>query len=787
MKMPRQLASALAAAALALASSTPQTQAQVISNTFVFNFPTTGPTEAAFNSAWISWYNSPGNNTPIMVDPSTGVSSPVPGSNTGDNGSLEVISPLAGGTQNVFFGTFANDVANPYDFSTLADTTNYASISFDMLVAPGTPLNTNDSPPDYGTIGVGIINTSYAYKQLSEDPNGVTIPASASTVWYHVSVPILQSQDLGDVPGICLDLNSYGGYPLFTTTNWIANIAINQPPAATYPDFVSPTFQFATSNDVAPIYGADNADSFPTPFTTTAWYTPGTGTNFVEWSTNTPPYAPTGGSLYVASQFEPGDNNLTIFLPFDTNWMWYADDTNVVINLYQYTAINLDVMWDTNNSTISIDTFNAAGDINGFPIGTIGNPPLVNDETCGSTTTFVPDAASNGWVHISCPLNNLKPADNQCIGLWFKKYVSSGSAGTVAFWVDNITFTGGIIPSHPNQPTLSIAKPVPGLQCNFTGTAGNAQYDREMICTGNSGYTFVDAGPVTYSMSIGYSGTTTGGAWLALDQNGTETEPDWVDPSIIVFSIANNAAGATVTEMVKTNNANENGDLYDASDPVFTTKSSVLGTWSFTITGNTNILCTAPDGETTNLPIGLSLTSAEVESIFPVANGMYVYFGAMGGGAASEGSRWVITKSSVSGAVSTPLSENWVAEANTGSGATGGQAGPAGSGGNTLPGQNSPWTGNVSGFLWNDTSDSSTSRGIYLLGTNTPFVLDWTAAGGNGATVLTNATLNPNTWGTNTALTTDAYLEATYFSSEVDATNLPPDGDFFFSLVNSPQ
>jgi hypothetical protein len=717
-----------------------------------------------------------------MDDPSTGVANPVPGGNTTDNGSLMVISPLAGGTQNVFFGCFAEGV---YNFNTLADTADYDSISFDILVAPGTPLDTNDSPADYGTIGVGIITTGYAYKQLSADANGVTIPASASTAWYHVSVPIIQSQALGNVPGICLSLNSYGGYPLFTTTNWIANIAINQPPAATYPDFVSPTFQFAITNDVAAIYGADNADTTP-PFTTTQWYG-GVGTNFVEWSSNTPPYASTGGSLYVSSQIEPDDNNITIFIPFDTNYIWYADDTNVVIDLSHYTAINLDVMWDTNNSTISIDDFNSYGDINGFPIGTIGNPPLVADETCGSATTFVPDAASNGWVHISCPLTSLKPADDQCIGVWFKKYAGSVTAGTVAFWVDNITFTGGVIPVHPNQPTLSIAKPSLGLQCNFTGTAGNAAYDREMICTGNSSYTFVDAGSVTYSMTVGAAGPAEGGAWLALDQDGTATEPDWNDPSIIVFSIANNAAGATMTEMVKTNNADQNGDLYDASDPVFTTKSSAVGTWSFTISGNTNILCTAPDGETTNLAIGLSLTSADVESLFPASSGMFVYFGAMGGGAGSEGSRWVISQCSVTGGVSAPFTENWVAEANTGSGANGGEAGPAGSGGNTLPGQNQPWTGSVSGVLWTDTSDSSTSRGLYLIGTNTPYVLDWTALGGANATVLTNATLNPNTWGTNTALTAGSYLESTYFSSEVDVTNLPPGGDFFFSLENSPQ
>ena len=135
-----------------------------------------------------------------------------------------MVSPLAGGNQNVFFGAFASNSVSPYDFNVEANLADYTNISMDILVAPGTPLSGNGN---YGTIGVGIINTDAepCYLQLGS----ATIPASASSAWYHIVVPINQAALDGnvDVPGISLDINSFGGYPLFTFTNWLDNISLN--------------------------------------------------------------------------------------------------------------------------------------------------------------------------------------------------------------------------------------------------------------------------------------------------------------------------------------------------------------------------------------------------------------------------------------------------------------------------------------------------------------------------------------------------------------------------------
>jgi hypothetical protein len=192
----------------------------VITNTFTFTFAT-GGAPANFNSSWVSWYNAPGNNTHIPVDVT------MDASNNAASGSLKVVSPLnqPNGTQNVFFGTFASNVNNAYDFSVGANLTLYSNISFDIRVAPGTPLSGSGN---YGSIGVGFISTNYYYEQFGAS---VAIPASASSQWVHLSVPIVLTQsNLSNVPGLAFDINSYSGYPLFTITNWIDNISANSAP-----------------------------------------------------------------------------------------------------------------------------------------------------------------------------------------------------------------------------------------------------------------------------------------------------------------------------------------------------------------------------------------------------------------------------------------------------------------------------------------------------------------------------------------------------------------------------
>lgn len=234
-------------AILTLIASASECWAQTITNTFTFTFATGGQT-SDFNSTWVYWYSSPGNNTPIKVDPKTDASNPTPGANTSTSGSLFVVSPLAGGTQDVFFGMFASNSASPYSFNVEADLNYYTNISFDILVAPGTPLS---SQGNYGNIGVGIINTIYGYYQIGS----ATIPSTASSAWDHIVIPInqstLPSSDV-TVPGLTFDINSYSNsYPLFTFTNWLDNISLNASPYTPPPP----------STNATAVIGIDNGSS----------------------------------------------------------------------------------------------------------------------------------------------------------------------------------------------------------------------------------------------------------------------------------------------------------------------------------------------------------------------------------------------------------------------------------------------------------------------------------------------------------------------------------------------
>jgi hypothetical protein len=393
------------------------------------------------------------------------------------------------------------------------------------------------------------------------------------------------------------------------------------------------------------------------------------------------------------------------------------------------------------------------------------------------------------------------------IGLWFKKYYGGTETATAAFWVDNITFDGAIIPPPTAEyPTLSIAKTVPGVQMQFTGGAsGNSEYDREHLATGSGTYSFVGApSPVTYSVtyaSIPPAVPPTTYACVDFDPTeGTTAEEDWDDPTLLRIQIVRNtnvsgfgsSVGSLVTLECKTNTPNNNGDLYDASNPSWTNSSNPEGTWSFAISGNTSIQITAPDNETKTLPFPLSLTSAEVAdpSLFGTGT-MFVYFGAQGNGGAGEGSRYVISACSISGGGLTGFTENFVAEAAAGDpGPQGTVAAPAG--------RSTTWTPIIAGsganaITWYDADDTTAtypivqqgvtgdlSRSLYLLGADTPFMLTWTGNVGPGFLVMTNTSLTAADFSSNADLTTDAYLDASYYSVDVSTNDLPPAGVNWF-------
>ena len=103
---------------------------------------------------------------------------------------------------------------------------NYSNIEFDIHIPMGTPTNTDGN---FGTLGVGIINTAYGYKQAGQ----ITIPGSATNGWAHFSV--LVDKTIANAAGIAFDYANYGGYPTNNVTNYLDNIQLNLSPVKTPP------------------------------------------------------------------------------------------------------------------------------------------------------------------------------------------------------------------------------------------------------------------------------------------------------------------------------------------------------------------------------------------------------------------------------------------------------------------------------------------------------------------------------------------------------------------------
>jgi hypothetical protein len=729
-------------------------------------------------------FNKPSEVTPFAFNDSNGVTAATNEWSSEDSQGL----PFSGSMKVVIgYTPKAQGATYQYNLPAKTNLAGYTALEFDVKVDPATVLDQYGFGTD---LQPGVATTNSGYNAIFMQLN----VATTNDGWQHVIVPAssLDGTHWNGLTGVFFQIADYNETTNATAILYIDNIRFtSNAPGNTYPNYTNATFQFNDSSSVAGVYGDQNQAWYPTGATVT-------------WSTNDSKGYTNSGSMYISGAFAMG-NNLILGIPFDTNFLAnIGADTNTVINAYNYTNIELDILWDTNASTIDIGTFNTAGDIGGFPIGALTEPNDGQLEICGSPTTLVPVAASNSWQHISCPITALQPGAKETVGLWFKKYYGGSLTGTVAFWIDNVTFDGGVIPAPTAQyPTLSIANTVPGLQLQFTGgTSGNTEYDREHLATSTGAYSFVGASsPVTYSVtyaSVPPQVPPTTYACIDFDPTeGTTAEEDWDDPTLFRISITRtnftgSPFGSLVTLECKTNAPDNNGDLYDASDPAWTNASNPEGTWSFTISGNNSVQITAPDNETKTLPFPLSLTSAQVanSSLFGTGT-MFVYFGAQCNGAGGEGSRWVISGCSISGGGLTGFNENFAAEAAAGDpGPQGTVASPGGSASTWTPKIAGSGANPISWYVASDTSQTyptvqngvtgNLSRSLYLLGPGTPITLTWTDNVSPGFLVMTNTSLTEADFGSNMDLTSSAYLDATTFSVDVSTNDLPPAPENWF-------
>ncbi len=239
---------------------------------------------------------------------------------------------------------------------------------------------------------------------------------------------------------------------------------------------------------------------------------------------------------------------------------------------------------------------------------------------------------STNWVHLEFPVK--APGDK--VHHLTLKLGENNLTNTVIYNVDNIRWTESAVEIPP--PTLAIETAKPGLNL----TAGSpGQYDRQNIKTVAPGLGWVGSGePVSYSVTVkefpsaaNYAAFQTH-LYLVPGTPGTESSPDWNEPTVIYIAIQAEASGAGVaTFRYKTNAPNSNGpggNGYFNTDPTkgfvgqlgTVRGASIAGTWTFTFANDTQVTLTAPDGTTTvvNLP-------AEDAALF--SGDVTVYYGVM--------------------------------------------------------------------------------------------------------------------------------------------------------------
>jgi hypothetical protein len=496
-----------------------------------------------------------------------------------------------------------------------------------------------------------------------------------------------------------------------------------------------------------------------------------------------------GGSLYIVSQDDTNsDTPLNPFICIAGGNPWYNAGT---VDLTQYKSIDFDIKWD-NTSALTIDQYNntgtwptnygPAGNFNGDPYQKGFNIKAVSPNgpsfiQLGSTN--IPTAASNGWVHMSFPINPATAGISFVNGIDFEKYISGNYKQilgppwpTAKFWIDNVVLKGTAGPPPP--PTISpLSKTTKGLNVIFNSSG---QYDRHSArLIGNTGKSWVGhatvANPVSYSFTMnGFpkDGVTAGsGAYLFLIPNpiAHDNAPDYNETNCVIASLQQGITNSTLTFQYKVNEAYGNNMQYGQNGytnipgswngvtpnylesgvlGTVSTLGSTIGKWSIIFTSDTNITMIAPDNSTTNfvMPTYNVGNFAEVSSFD-------VYLGGQPNQAITFNEAVVYSNFAISNTV-TPFYDNFLADT-------------------TLNTTN-----------W-DTSVSASPSGVLVVPATAPYWATWTLpAGGYG--LETGSTLSSFASWTSPSMYPVVGLNGAD-SQLIDSSELPAGNTAFFNLI----
>jgi hypothetical protein len=327
----------------------------------------------------------------------------------------------------------------------------------------------------------------------------------------------------------------------------------------------------------------------------------------------------------------------------------------------------------------------------------------------------IPLTATN-WTHVVLPIDPTTSGMASINGIYIKMWSDGHLTNTWTAFFDNLEVQAipTNIPPRP-PPTLSLAKPVPGLA--FVAASGG-QYDRQEIRTTGSNYAWYGAsGPVSYSFDIVKLGESAPSGFAAFMHlipgmpDPTRPDSDWHETNVLMLTVQNNADGSASSALrYKTNSFESNGHLYDTGFLGGVGSSTPLGTWTLTFNNDSDFTLTSPSGEklTTNLP-------PEVVSIFKDAStNMQINIGGVPGDPSRLGQMAVITRAKITGTPGQPNVDSDFLEESRDT--------------------------NVWGIV-----ASSATYGVQQIPTNAAYWLKWTLPA-IGYTLETKPTLGPGAW-----------------------------------------
>lgn len=319
----------------------------------------------------------------------------------------------------------------------------------------------------------------------------------------------------------------------------------------------------------------------------------GSSSKTLDWANEDSEGNPDSGCLKVAISWtdtNPGwnDSKVVFHDPTGGDFAWPGIDCRLYVNL------EWDVKVDVANSTL-----NPNGNYGGIQAvfqgweGANGNPAGLGWVTIGNLITIT---NTDGWQHMKVPLTSYPYNLNKLV----LNFVADGATNLITYLVDNVKLTA---PPQP-PPTLTVEKAVPGLA--FVA-ASDGRWDRQNIRTIGSNYGWIGRpGPVSYSVEIVRHAPVDGFRLHMFLVPGisdpNRADSDWHETNILMVAIYSNPnGGAWASVHAKYNSPDDNGQQYTpvadgGGDFGGIWANNSAGTWTLTLSQDTEFVLTTPDG-----------------------------------------------------------------------------------------------------------------------------------------------------------------------------------------------